>query len=89
MRLGYIGNVYPEHTAEGRNQDAMRVYVDLNDRAVETLVFGKARRRDQTEEEEAEEGGEKLWSSVWHDALFFLREKSDRYYRTRDKWKQT
>lgn len=67
----------------------MRVYVDLNDRAVETLVFGKARGRDQNEERETVEDREKPCASVWHDALSFLREKSDGHYRTRVKWKQT
>lgn len=89
MRLGRFGNVYPEHPAEGRNQDAMCVYVDLNNWTIETFVLGKTRGRDQTEKEETKEYREKPCSSIWHDELSFLREESEGHYRTRIKWKQT
>lgn len=67
----------------------MRIYVDLNDGAVETFVLGKTRGRDQTEERETEEYREKRCTPVWHDGLSFLREKSEGHYRTRAKGKQT
>ena len=50
----------------------MVLSVDTNDGAVETLVLGKAGVRDQAEEEETEEDGEKSRTHVWHDEHSFL-----------------
>lgn len=64
MRLGRIWNVDPEHGPKGRNQDAVVFLIDLNDGAVETFVLSKAGGRDQTENEETEEDGEKSRTHV-------------------------
>ena len=42
----------------------MAFRIDTNDGAVETFLLGKARRRDQAEEEETGEDGEKSRTHV-------------------------
>ena len=59
MRLGRIRNVDPEHRSIGGNQYTMAFRIDTNDGAVETFFLGKAGGRDQAEEEETGEDGEK------------------------------
>ena len=64
MRLGRIWNVDPEHGPKGGNQDAMVFRIDTNDGAVETFLLGEARERDQAEEKETGEDGEKSRTHV-------------------------
>lgn len=64
VRLGRIRSVDPEHGPKRGNQDAMAFFINLNDGAVETFFLGRARGRDQANEEEAEADGEKSCTHV-------------------------
>jgi len=64
VRLGGIRNVDPEHGPIGGYQDAMAFRIDTNDGTIKTFLLGKARGRDQAEEEETGEDGEKSRTHV-------------------------
>jgi hypothetical protein len=62
--FGRIGNVDPEYGPKGRNHDARGFFIDMNDRAVETFVLGRARGQGQAEKEETRENDEKSRTNV-------------------------
>ena len=61
-----------EHGSECGNQDAMVLFIDMNDGAVKTFVLGEAMVGHQAKEEEAEEDAEKGRTHVWHDEHSFV-----------------
>lgn len=70
--LGGIGDINPEDGPECGDQDLVLFQVDADDGTVEALVLGKAWSRDQTEEDETQESGEKSRTQIRHDEHSFV-----------------